>query len=316
MVFGGHSSGKTELIQQTDYYPFGLVVAQKEYIAYEELPGHEVLKNKNLYNGKEWQDDEIGGVKLDWYDYGARMYDPQLGRWHTIDPLAEWEFSQSPYHYVANNPLINIDPDGNFKTKFGAWLWKTFNGGGETLQDNKTKEYFVSQRVENKGDADITIKRVFHGQRSYSRSENGIQMQNGGYSGNGTGGESIDRGHRAKHNFGTLEHTPFFPQFGIFYLLNWAFRNRDYSQSDEKTEEHGTEPIPTPDKKVNPENKTNNRGEQIDNNGDSIIIRVTRWKQSHSWPSNDRNGEGIDVKIHRKDSAETVEYFDKTTHKR
>src|SRR5690606_5765172 len=60
------------------------------------------------YNGKELQD-ELG---LGWYDYHARNYQPDLGRWTTIDPMAPKYFSHSPYSYTLNNPVYFIDPDG------------------------------------------------------------------------------------------------------------------------------------------------------------------------------------------------------------
>ena len=65
-------------------------------------------QHKFTYNGKEKQN-EFG---LNWLDYHARQYDPVLGKWHSIDLLAEKHNSTSPYGYVLNNPMKFIDPDG------------------------------------------------------------------------------------------------------------------------------------------------------------------------------------------------------------
>ena len=79
------------------YYPFGGILASS-------TPSVQLYK----YNGKEL--DRKGG--LDWYDYGARMYDPVLGRWHVADPMSEKNYSITPYGYCLNNPVKHIDPDG------------------------------------------------------------------------------------------------------------------------------------------------------------------------------------------------------------
>jgi RHS repeat-associated protein len=89
---------QTGFLQTDDYYPFGL-----------EIPGTVASpKNEYLYNRKELQEE------LKEYDYGARFYDPVIGRWNTIDPLAEISRRFSPYNYVENNPIRLIDVDGMF----------------------------------------------------------------------------------------------------------------------------------------------------------------------------------------------------------
>ncbi|HES59999.1 MAG TPA: hypothetical protein ENO18_06165, partial [Caldithrix sp.] len=49
---------------------------------------------------------------LKWYYFGARYYDPEIGRWMAVDPLSDKYPHLNPYNYVGNNPLSNIDNDG------------------------------------------------------------------------------------------------------------------------------------------------------------------------------------------------------------
>ena len=83
-------------VQETNhYYPFGGLFASSTTQPFK-------------YNGKEF-DNKKG---LNWYDYGARHYDVALGRWHTVDPLTDKYYGNSPYTYCVNSPLLLIDPDG------------------------------------------------------------------------------------------------------------------------------------------------------------------------------------------------------------
>ncbi len=105
------------VVQSDDYYPFGLTFNSWQRALTE--------KNDFLYNGKEFQKD------LDWniYDYGARMYMPDIGRWNAIDPLAGLYYSATPYNYVLNQPTQAVDPDGRMCA------------GCEGYEDSKDQQY-------------------------------------------------------------------------------------------------------------------------------------------------------------------------------
>jgi RHS repeat-associated protein len=99
VAFTKGSDGKARIIQEKHYYPFGLEIngLSKNYDS----------DNKFAYNGKELED-EFG---LNWYHYGARYYDPQVGRWWVVDPGEEY---YCPYLFSANSPIVLRDVDGNF----------------------------------------------------------------------------------------------------------------------------------------------------------------------------------------------------------
>ena len=95
--------GKTRQINH--YYPYGLRISGMDGYTHDY---------KNMYTGKELQTGEFNSfvsTGLEMYDFHARFYDPQLGRWFTPDPAEQFS---NPYLAMGNNPVMYVDPDGEF----------------------------------------------------------------------------------------------------------------------------------------------------------------------------------------------------------
>jgi RHS repeat-associated protein len=144
---GNNSGGSVDVVQTTSYYPFGLVMSQTN-----GTTSSSSRKNKYLYNGKELQDDVFAGSSLNWFDYGARFYDPQIGRWNVIDPSAETYSSWTPFNYCANNPINLIDLDGMdwYETENKKGI-KWFKGSADVEgYIRKEGTFTVPSQVDNK----------------------------------------------------------------------------------------------------------------------------------------------------------------------
>jgi len=120
-----------EITQESHYYPFGL---QQEGDWYTTV----APENKYLYNGKELSED----FGIDLYAYGFRYYDPAIGRFTGVDPLAEKYTPFSTYNYAVNNPVLYIDPDGKDaiitidKRNKSIQVSQTFHYSSENLSAN------------------------------------------------------------------------------------------------------------------------------------------------------------------------------------
>jgi RHS repeat-associated protein len=118
------TSGK--LVEEYNYYPYGLV-----FDATQASPT--IKKTDYLYNGKELQHNEFGpGNGLELADYGARLYDSQIGRWIATDPLADQYAPITPYSYALSNPSSIVDVDGRSVSDAGGPL-----GRNEIAKENE-----------------------------------------------------------------------------------------------------------------------------------------------------------------------------------
>lgn len=136
-------TGIARQVQADDYYPFGMDIV---------IGTRPSVKNNYLYNKKELQEN------LGLYDYGKRFYDPIIARWTSMDRLAEKYSIISPYQYVANNPIKNVDAKGdsifvtaNLKGDHRIWdsfktMERTAIGRAEILkfQRSSTTDIYIS----------------------------------------------------------------------------------------------------------------------------------------------------------------------------
>jgi RHS repeat-associated protein len=132
-----------KLVEEYNYYPYGLVFGASSAAS-------TIKKTDYLYNGKELQHNEFGaGNGLELEDYGARLYDPQVGRWNAVDPMAEKFSSYTPYNYCLDNPMNMVDLDGMESTY--NWETKKYENekGQEVSWGDVQKEYGIDPKEKN-----------------------------------------------------------------------------------------------------------------------------------------------------------------------
>jgi RHS repeat-associated protein len=139
-----------EILEENNYYPFGLKHAG--YNTDDLQPGY-----KYKYNGKEFQDE----LDLNMHDYGARSYDPALGRWVVMDGKGELYFGSSSYVYASNTPIQAIDPDGNLVIFINGMhggsggtpdYWRNYTGRESNFMSMSNREAFDISVMNQLGD--------------------------------------------------------------------------------------------------------------------------------------------------------------------
>jgi RHS repeat-associated protein len=134
-----------DIDEVTNYYPFGMI--HNNY--YNSLSF-----NNYKYNGKELQETGM-------YDYGARFYMPDIGRWGVVDPKAEQMRRWSPYNYAFDNPIRFIDPDGRAPVddhfnKYGKYIGTDNKKTNNVVVHSKSSATKLSQLKGDTGAAKLS----------------------------------------------------------------------------------------------------------------------------------------------------------------
>jgi RHS repeat-associated protein len=129
-----NTPGYSNVLQETHYYPFGMLMSQ--------LSSSANSTNDYLFSGKQLE----RNFDLGWYDFGGREnYNAPLGIWHSIDRFAEKYLNFTPYQYAANNPIRFIDINGDsinveeqYRQDFMNDLQNTYGDNSKSFSFNET----------------------------------------------------------------------------------------------------------------------------------------------------------------------------------